>query len=87
MHDDLRGKLFQFIQGRFPAARRSTMTEDTPLLEGGIVDSLGMLEILTFINRELGIELGDGDLVPENFATIATLARFLEGRSAESKVA
>jgi acyl carrier protein len=82
MYEDVRGRLFRFIEGHFPAARQTTLSEDTPLLEAGIVDSLGMLEIVLFIDRELRMELGDGDLTPENFGSISNIARFLENRAA-----
>jgi acyl carrier protein len=82
MHEDVRGRLFRFIEGRFPAARGTTLSEDTPLLEAGIVDSLGMLEIVVFIDRELRMQLGDGDLTPENFGSISNIARFLESKAA-----
>jgi acyl carrier protein len=82
MQDDVRGQLLRFIEGRFPAARQTTLSEDTPLLEAGIVDSLGMLEIVVFIDQELRMELGDGDLTPENFGSINNIARFLERKAA-----
>jgi acyl carrier protein len=56
------------------------LTDDFPLLEEAVVDSLGLLNIVTFLESSFGIEVADEDLVPDNFATIATIARFVEAK-------
>lgn len=58
---------------------------DTPLLEGGAIDSLGILQLTAHLEDTLGLRISDEDFVPENFETIGSLVRFaarqLESRS------
>lgn len=48
------------------------------LLETGILDSLGLQQLVTFLEREFDIELEDDHLVLENFASIRAIARLIE---------
>lgn len=53
---------------------------DTPLLEGGVLDSLGILQLTTQIEKTFGIQVSDEDFVPENFETVGSLARYISAR-------
>lgn len=72
--------LQQFVLRHFPVARQHHIGLDDSLLEMGIVDSLGVLEIVTFIEHDLGLSLSDDELLPEHFESIATLADLVHGR-------
>lgn len=75
-------KLRNFLLDKFPLARRHGLGDETMLLETGILDSLGVLEIVTYIEAEYQITLSDEDLVPDNFQTLSRLALFLDGKIA-----
>lgn len=47
------------------------------LLQAGLVDSLGMMDLVAFLEETFGIAVEDDDLVPENFETIAAMAGFV----------
>jgi len=70
-----------FIKNRFPLASSKELTNELSLLDSGIVDSLGVLDLVGFIEEQFGIEAQDDDLVPENFDSIEALARFVKERS------
>ena len=53
---------------------------DEDLLASGLIDSLGVVQLASFMERRYGIEVGDDDVVPENFRTIAALAKFIRGK-------
>jgi acyl carrier protein len=55
-------------------------TVDDALIEQGIIDSLGILKLSTFVEKEFGIRIDDEDLVPENFENIAALAHFIDSK-------
>jgi acyl carrier protein len=67
-----------FIVQHFPLARSRQLRHDDPLLENGILDSLGVLELVTYLEEEFNISLSDEELVPENFQTIACLTAFVQ---------
>jgi acyl carrier protein len=68
----------EFILENFPPARKRGIANDDPLLENGIVDSLGVLDIVAFIESEFGVAAVDDELVPENFRTIQRIAEFVQ---------
>lgn len=78
-----------FLLETFPALRATSLKDDDPLLEGGAVDSLGLLEIVTFLESEMGVRLADDDVVVENFESIEAItnlaARRLNDSSAMAK--
>jgi acyl carrier protein len=53
---------------------------DTPLLEQQVIDSLGLMELVAFLEREFEIEVDDSDITTEHFQTIKDIAE-LVGRS------
>ena len=55
----------------------TTLTEDQSFLESGIVDSTGMLELVTFVEEQYGIKVGDDELVPENLDSLNSVAAFV----------
>lgn len=72
----------EFVLQRFPLAREVNPGDEDSLLDAGIVDSLGILDLVTFLEESFGVTAQDDDLNPENFDSIATLVRFVESRRA-----
>jgi acyl carrier protein len=76
-----------FVMQQFPAARKRAIDENVRLLESGIVDSLSMLDLVSFLEKSFAIQLSDDELTPENFATIASLANFVRQKQGQVEVA
>jgi len=53
----------------------------TPLLDTGILDSLGLLRLVVFIQERFGIVVDDLDLVPEHFASVDAICAYLSSRT------
>lgn len=51
--------------------------DDTSFLEGGIVDSTNVLELVMFVEENFGISVQDQDILPENFDSVSKLAAFV----------
>jgi acyl carrier protein len=56
------------------------LSNETPLLEAGILDSLGLLQLVVFLQERFGITVDEADLVPENFASVGTICAYLRAR-------
>jgi acyl carrier protein len=69
-----------FIGQKFPLARRRKIHDEDNLLESGVIDSLGVLEIVTFLNEDYSLIVEDDDLTPEHFQSIHSIANFVEQR-------
>lgn len=54
-----------------------TISRTDNLLELGIVDSLGILKLSTFLEQAFDVQIADEDLVPENFETLNNITDFV----------
>jgi acyl carrier protein len=62
------------------ASDRTDVAEDEPLTSSGLIDSLGMLRLIMFLEEQFGLQVGDGDVGEENFGTVSRIAAFVERR-------
>lgn len=62
------------------------LTESDALLERGIIDSMGVLELISFIQDEFRIKVGDDEITEENFGTLASIARYVVSKRGEAAV-
>ena len=53
------------------------LTSTYPLIANEVLDSMAIFETIAFLEDEFGIEVQDDDLVPENFESIAAIARLV----------
>jgi len=58
----------------------SNLSDDDDLLTSGLVDSLGIMSLVAFIDERFGISVPPEDVTLESFSTIATMANYLESR-------
>jgi len=76
--------LRSFFAENFPlGGDASAVGRDDSLLEAGIIDSTGVLELIGFVETTYDIVVPDEDLLPENFDSIANVLRYLERRLPE----
>lgn len=55
----------------------ANLNEDDDLLNTGILDSLGILQLVAFIEERFGIQVREEDVTYENFMSINALANYL----------
>jgi len=55
----------------------SQLPDGASLLDRGIIDSTGVLEIVLFLEEQFGIKVKDSDMLPENFDTVDRMAQFV----------
>jgi acyl carrier protein len=51
---------------------------DESLLEKGIIDSTGILEVIMFLEEKYGIKVKDSEMLPENFDSVNNIVRFVQ---------
>jgi len=68
-------RLRQFVASNFYVP--GTLDDSMSFLQHGILDSTGVLELVTFVEDEFGIAVADDELVPANFDSIAALSAFI----------
>ncbi len=74
----MKDRLRQFVTTNFYVPDAQRFDDVTSFLQQGILDSTGVLELVTFVEREFGIAVDDDELVPSNFDSIAALSQFIE---------
>lgn len=79
---DIAEDISAFLKDRFPALANKPLVAETQLLASGAIDSLGILELVTFLDERFGIELMDDDFDPANFETFGQLVAFAERQRA-----
>ncbi len=81
MTGNIQDRIRRFIQNRFASARHRRVGDHDHLLEQGILDSLGVLDVVGFLEQEFGIALADDELTPDHFRSIATLAALVASKA------
>jgi acyl carrier protein len=70
----LKAELASFIEQKLVGDdRRIAISEKTSLIEDGIIDSMGLLQILAFLEERAGVRVPDDEVSPENFETIEAI--------------
>lgn len=81
---DVEETLTEFIQNEIVYGSGHARVEREEQLLDGIVDSTDLLRLVVFIEERFAIEVGDDELVPENFETIARLGGFIRAKRGAS---
>lgn len=72
-----RKQVREFLLSSFYVADASSLDIDTSLLDQGIIDSTGVLEVIGFIEETFGITVEDTELLPENLDSIEGIAQYI----------
>ena len=75
---DIKNKIRSFIVENFLFGNDEGLNDDSSFLEEGIIDSTGILELVSFIEEEFNIKVDDEDLIPENLDSINNVVAYLE---------
>jgi acyl carrier protein len=76
----------EFVTDNFLFGRKNvSLGSDDSLLEEGLIDSTGVLELVMFIENKFEIAVDDDDLVPDNLDSINCLIAFIENKLEEAK--
>ncbi|MGI9602002.1 MAG: acyl carrier protein [Acidimicrobiales bacterium] len=73
-------QLIELISTEINPAAGTPIEADTDLLLTGVVDSLGVVRIVNWIEDEAGVEVDPVDVTLENFSTVSAIAAYVDGR-------
>jgi acyl carrier protein len=77
----VRTKVIDFIVANYLFGDASRMPgDDESLIESGVVDSTGILELIEFLESTFSISVEDKETVPENLGSVSNLVRFVSGK-------
>jgi acyl carrier protein len=79
--EDIKGPLKQFILQEFlPGEDPNELTDTTRLITGGVLDSIGTLKLVLFLEERFGITLQAHETDPDYLDTIAAIANLVESK-------
>jgi acyl carrier protein len=59
--------------------------DETPLLGSGVIDSVGVIELVSFLQDAFEFTIADEEIVERNLGTLATIGRFVHERCAQDR--
>ncbi|MCK9619960.1 MAG: acyl carrier protein [Methylobacter sp.] len=65
----------------------SILQDSDSFLDGGIIDSTGVMEIILFIEETFGIKVNDDEMLPANLDSVDNLAAFIQRKQAQAVAA
>ena len=78
MMDEIHRQIRDFIIKELrPDLEIAQLRDDEPLIDSGIIDSLGMLRTMAFLEESLGLDLGSDEVKKENFETVRSIGNMV----------
>lgn len=85
--EKIKQQITEFITTNFLFDDSTKLVQEDSLLETGVIDSTGVLELVAFIEETYGIKVEDEEIVPENLDSISNIASYITTKLSESKAA
>lgn len=73
----IENQIRQFILKNLYFVPDETLDDDSSFLDTGVVDSTGVMELVTFVQAEFGVTVEPREIVVDNFDSVSKLARFV----------
>jgi acyl carrier protein len=75
---DTRQSVRRFLTENMMMEDGASIPDDASFLAQNLLDSTGVLELVDFLERELGVEIDDSEILPQNLDSLARIAAFIE---------
>ena len=76
---DIENTLKKYIYKKFVRGKdRDMVGDDESLFERGIIDSLGLIQLVSFLEDRFKLQVEDEELIPDNFETVNQLKEYIE---------
>jgi acyl carrier protein len=74
---EIEQEIRNYLTEEFLFGRSETLNDDTPLL-GNVIDSQGVIEVVSFVQQHFKIEVEDEDVTTDNLATLKSVVALVE---------
>jgi acyl carrier protein len=78
---EIKNKIKDFIVENFLFGDADDFDDDTSFLDEGIIDSTGVLELVTFLEEAFSIHVEDDEMVPENLDSVISAAAYIQSKT------
>jgi acyl carrier protein len=80
---DVKQQVREFVLESARSKGINEVSDTQSLMEAGIVDSLGIFRLVSFLEDTFRVRISDDDIVPENFQSIDEIDRFVAAKLAK----
>jgi acyl carrier protein len=80
----LRNDIIRFIQDELMRSGDAPVGPDDSLIDLGVLDSLGLVRLMQFLETRTGVRIPDHMVTPDNFLTVAAMEQMLDGLRASA---
>jgi acyl carrier protein len=77
---DVKGKVREFVMDAAQRKGMNDVADDELLTENGIIDSLSIFRLVSFLEDNFGIRVSDDEIVNDNFQSVNTIESFVAGK-------
>jgi acyl carrier protein len=77
MDMNIKEQVRTFVTTNFYVADPSSLNDTASLLDRGVIDSTGVLEVIFFIEETFGITVEDSEMLPDNLDSIERISNFV----------
>jgi acyl carrier protein len=78
---EIKEKVKTFIRESFLFDNAAQIGDEESLLEKGIIDSTGVLELILYLEEEFGVKIEDEEVIPENLDSIANIENLIRSKN------
>ena len=75
---DIQSEIYQFIVNNFMFGQADGLRNDESLLQRGVIDSTGVLELVSYLQDNFNITVEDSEIVPANLETVQGIVTYVE---------
>jgi acyl carrier protein len=80
-YESIQATVTRFVEGEVVTDREDGHVGPTDPLFNGLLDSLDTLRLIVFLEETFGVQIADGELVPENFESVARIADYVRRKA------
>lgn len=79
----MRDEIRRFLMTNGAHSGGDHFTDDDSLLDQGVIDSVTMVDLITFLESRFGFQIEDEEMTPENFDSLNAIVAFVESKQAD----
>lgn len=83
--ETIKAKVHEFVMEDAQTKGITSIGDGDSLTEAGIVDSLGIFRLVSFLEESFGVRIGDEEIVHDNFQTISEIEQFVSAKLASKR--
>ena len=85
MPEGMKERIIEFIRNEYVEDDSQVVTETTPLISSGLVDSFSMVSLKLFLEEEYGIKVADAEASTQAFDTVKSIMALVENKLADKR--